>query len=332
MNPFLTSAPPDDITDLDPRRGRPSILRYNGLKTWLERRFGGPVAKISLDAGLTCPNRDGAISTRGCLFCDPKGSGTGAAGRGLTLTEQMQRGLERLDRRASQYFCYFQSFTNTYAEPSRLKAMWDEALSCPGVIGLAVGTRPDCLPEDVLEILAGYQPRHEVWLELGLQSASDQTLAAINRGHTAADFAAAAIRAKARGLQVIAHVIIGLPGEGDAEILDTARFIGRLGLDGVKIHSLYVSRDTGLAELLARGEYHCLTQDEFVRLAVLFLENLPPPMVIHRLTGDPEPASLLAPSWCGRKAETLRLIRQRLDDLDTWQGRGLGAARPHDQR
>ena len=302
-------------------------MRYYNLKRYLSERFGVRVAKIALDAGFTCPNRDGSLSAEGCLFCDAKGSGSGAARRGLTLREQIETGLARSRGRAEKFIAYFQAFTNTYAPVSQLESVWDLALAFEDVVGLAVGTRPDCLPDDVLDLLAEYARTKEVWLELGLQSASDRTLELINRGHSAADFARASERAKERGLKVLAHVILGLPGEGEVETLATSRFISDLELDGVKIHSLYVSAGTGLAEMYTRGDYICLSQEEFVRLTVLFLENIPPEMVVHRLTGDPDPDTLLAPDWCRDKQRTLNLIKVRMEELDTWQGRGLGAPR-----
>jgi radical SAM protein (TIGR01212 family) len=304
-------------------------LRYFSLKNYLTGRFGGPVAKISLDAGLTCPNRDGSLSSRGCLFCDAKGAGTGAASQGLSITEQMEKGMARARRRADRFICYFQSFTNTYAPRDQLESIWNEALAFDDVVGLAVGTRPDCLPDDILDLLSGYVAHKEVWLELGLQSASDRTLNLINRGHSVDDFARAAEKAGKMGLKVLAHAILGLPGERKDDVHNTARFITDLGLDGVKIHSLYVVRGTGLADMYSRKAFTCLTQEEFVRLAVLFLENIPSDMVVHRLTGDPDPDTLLAPSWSRDKQGTLNLIRNRLDELDTWQGRELGACRPN---
>ena len=291
-------------------------------------RFGARVARIAVDSGLTCPNRDGTLSSRGCIFCDARGSGSGEASNGLDLGGQITRGMERSRRRAEKFIIYFQSFTNTYAPLARLRSMWAEALDFPDVVGLAVGTRPDCLGEDVLDLLAQYARDREVWLELGLQSASDRTLKLINRRHTAGDFARSARLARARGLKVLAHVIVGLPGEGEAEILATARFIDGLEVDGVKIHSLYVVEETELADLYSRGEYKCLTREEFVHQTVLFLENIGPRVVVHRLTGDPDLRTLVAPDWCLNKQLTLNLIRKRMDELDTWQGRCCGAPRP----
>ena len=298
-------------------------MRYLSLKNYLGERFGRPVAKIALDAGLTCPNRDGSISHAGCLFCDTKGSGTGL-GNTLSLAEQITAGKTRSRNRADRFICYFQSYTNTYAPLEDLRAMWDLAVSESDVVGLAVGTRPDSLPEDVLDLLAGYDGR-EVWLELGLQSSNDETLRRINRGHTAGVFADACTRARNRGLKVIAHVILGLPGEGMDDYLNTARFLTNLKVDGIKIHSLYVSRDAGLAALYRRGEFECLGREAFIDAAVKFLEHTPPDVVIHRLTGDPDPDKLVAPDWAMDKGRTIQLIRKRLDDLDTWQGAALGA-------
>jgi len=256
------------------------------------------VAKISLDAGLTCPNRDGTLSRCGCIYCDEKGSGSGANEAGSSLAEQLETGLSRMTGRAPKFMAYFQSFTNTYAPLAELKRIWDLALSPDEIMGLAIGTRPDCLWDDVLDALEQYARDHEIWLELGLQSAVDQTLTLINRGHTAGDFAQAVGRARGRGIKILAHVILGLPGEGERETETTARFIANLGIDGVKIHSLYIPKGTQLAAMYERGDFRCLDQEEYVGLAVKFLELLPEEVVIHRLTGDPDPGALIAPAWC----------------------------------
>ena len=287
-------------------------------------RFGAPVYKISIDAGLTCPNRDGTLSDRGCIFCNGHGSGTGAIEKGLSPSAQLDLGLARSAGRADRFILYFQSFTNTYAPAAQLKPLWDLVYRRPELIGLSVGTRPDCLSDDVLDLLAGYTRDKTVWLELGLQSASNETLNKINRGHTAEDFLEAVRKAKKKGLETVAHVILGLPGEGENQIVATARFLADLGVDGVKIHSLYVSQGTQMARMLADGGYECLTRDEYIRLAVLFLENIPAGMVIHRLTGDPDPTTLVGPAWSLEKSKTIAGIGLRLEELDTWQGRALG--------
>jgi radical SAM protein (TIGR01212 family) len=297
-------------------------LPYLDLNTHLKNRFGARVQKISLDAGLTCPNRDGRLGTGGCLYCNPRGSGTGAWARGLSLSDQLNEGMVRLRRRyrAERFIAYFQSFSNTYAELPRLQALYQEALAFPEVVGLSIGTRPDCLPEAVLDLLTGYAQNRLVWLELGLQSAHEATLKRLNRGHGVACFSDAARRAAARGLEVVAHVILGLPGEGPREMAATADYLAGLPLKGVKIHLLYVSRGTGLARLYEAGDYRPLSEAEYVSRVADFLERLPPHWVIHRLTGDPHPEELLAPDWARHKARVLKGIREECARRGTRQG------------
>lgn len=293
--------------------------RYRALSRYLKDKHGQRVGKISLDAGLSCPNRDGTISCGGCIFCDPQGAGSGAWARGVSIQGQLEKALAA--RGPGRYLAYFQAFTNTYAPVARLKEIWDAALAAPEIIGLAVGTRPDCLEDKTIDLLAAYAQRYEVWLELGLQTANDATLERINRGHTARDFAHAVRACRRPGLHVLAHVILGLPGEGEAEVLETARFLAGLGIDGVKLHNLYVHQGTPLARMHAAGEFRCLTLDEYAAWAVRFLELTPPEVVIHRLTAQPRPDRLVAPGWCLDKQAVLGRIRQLLADGQTYQGR-----------
>ena len=297
-------------------------LPYRDLKSYLKARFGERVQKITLDAGLTCPNRDGRVGTGGCLYCNARGSGTGAWNQGQSITAQMELGLARLARRygAEKFIAYFQSFSNTYAPVERLRELYDAALAFPQVVGLSIGTRPDCLADDVIDLLAGYARDRLVWLELGLQSAHDTTLQRINRGHDVACFTAAASRAAARGLQVVAHVILGLPGEGRRELAATAAYLGGIPLHGVKIHLLYVVKNSGLARLYEAGEYVCLTEDRYVQQVVDFIERLPAHLVIHRLTGDPHPEELAAPAWCLDKSRVLRRLHEEFARRGTRQG------------
>jgi radical SAM protein (TIGR01212 family) len=297
-------------------------LPYRDLNSFLKERFGQRVQKITLDAGLTCPNRDGRVGAGGCLYCNARGSGTGAWGRGESIPAQMAAGMARLARRygASRFIAYFQSFSNTYAPVARLRELYEAALAPPQVVGLAMGTRPDCLGDEVLDLLAGYARDRLVWLELGLQSANDATLARLNRGHDAACFGEAAVRASDRGLAVVAHVILGLPGEGPREMAATAEFLARLPVQGVKIHLLYVIKDSGLARLHGEGKYVCLTEDQYVEAVANFIEGLPPHLVIHRLTSDPHPDELVAPAWCRDKARVLRRIREEFARRGTRQG------------
>jgi radical SAM protein (TIGR01212 family) len=243
--------------------------------------------------------------------------------QGLSIIEQIEKGRKHLGRRygAKKFIPYFQSFTNTYAPPYILKQFYKQALEPPDMVGLSVATRPDCVSRDVLELLGSYRGRHLVWIEYGLQSAHDVTLSRINRGHDAACFEESVHMAKEFGLNVCAHIILGLPGETREMMLQTARFLGRLPVDGVKIHLLYIVEDTPLAMLYEKGEYQCLEKEAYVDLVVDVLECLPSEMVIQRLTGDAAEEELMAPLWAKQKSETLERIRRRLEERDTWQGR-----------
>jgi radical SAM protein (TIGR01212 family) len=297
-------------------------LPYQDLNSYLRELFGERVQKITLDAGLTCPNRDGRVGQGGCLYCNARGSGTGAWSQGLSIRQQLLEGQARLAKRygAQKFIAYFQSFTNTYAPVEHLQSLYRDALACSGVVGLSIGTRPDCLDDEVLDLLADLKKDYLVWLELGLQSSHDATLRRINRGHDVARFTDAVNRAAARGLEIVAHVILGLPGEGPGEMAATAAYLAGLPLQGVKIHLLYVTRDSALASLYHTGEYRCLNEDEYVSMVVNFLELLPPQMVIHRLTGDPHPGELLAPEWCLDKSRVLNSIKNEFARRGTRQG------------
>ncbi len=300
------------------------MKRYRDINNYLREIFGERVQKIPLDAGFSCPNRDGTISDKGCIYCDSRGSGTGAMiNHSLSIIEQIDRGREYLGSRygARKFMPYFQSFTNTYAPFSQLKELYDQALEHPDMVGLSVATRPDCVTKEVLQLLGSYQKDHMVWIEYGLQSAHDVTLTRINRGHDVACFEKSVHMAKEYGLNVCAHIILGLPGETRDMMLQTARFLGRLPTDGVKIHLLYIVKDTPLASLYKKGEYQCLEKETYVDLVVDVLECLPSEMVIQRLTGDPAAEELIAPLWTKHKSDTLERIRRRLEERDTWQGR-----------
>jgi uncharacterized protein len=304
------------------------LKRYRDYNTYLREIFGERVQKISLDAGLSCPNRDGRISKGGCIYCDPRGSGTGAlVEHGLGLDEQIRRAEAFLKKRykARKFIAYFQSFTNTYAPLNRLKTLYDQALSHNGMVGLSVGTRPDCVDGSVLDLLASYRKDYLVWIEYGLQSAHDTTLEKINRGHDAACFERAVLAAYELGINICAHIILGLPGEDREMMLQTARFVSNLPIQGIKIHLLYVVRGTGLADLYRAGGYSCLSREGYVDLVVEVLERLPPGMVVQRLTGDPTGPELVAPMWAKEKTRNLNLIKEEMEKRDTRQGRLYGA-------
>jgi radical SAM protein (TIGR01212 family) len=297
--------------------------RYYDLNTYFRSLYGERVHKITVDAGLSCPNRDGTVGTGGCIYCNPKGSGTGAHARGLSITEQLESSKIPVAKRfkAKKFIAYFQSFTNTYAPVERLRSLYDEALAVPGVVGLAIGTRPDCIDEDILMLLETYARNRLIWIEYGLQSVHATTLQKINRGHNAADFTRAVLATAGRGIRICTHIILGLPGEGPEDMRATAKFVAGLPIDGVKLHLLYVVRGTPMEDLFNSGRYRCLTRDDYVERVCDVIEELPAGMVIQRITGDPHYQELVAPRWALNKNETVDLIRKRLEERDTWQGR-----------
>jgi len=297
--------------------------RYYDLNSYLRNIFGCRVQKISLDAGLTCPNRDGRIARGGCIYCNARGSGTGAMKEGMTITAQIVKAKEFLKRRykAEKFIAYFQSFSNTYGPYEKLKGLYEEALALDDIVGLSIGTRPDCIDESILTLLETYTRDYLIWIEYGLQSIHDRTLAFIHRGHDGNCFKRAVEQTRDRGIKICTHVIVGLPFEDRRDMLATAKAVAAMGIDGIKIHLLYVVKGTRMERLYLEGTYRCLEQEEYANLVCDYLEILPPDMVIQRLTGDPHPAELVAPEWSLRKNETLSLIREILADRDSWQGK-----------
>jgi radical SAM protein (TIGR01212 family) len=299
-----------------------SDKRYNAFSEELKRLFGCRVHRISVDAGFTCPNRDGTVGTAGCIYCGGAGSGSFGIARGLPVAAQLEEGKEVMVRKykAEKFIAYFQPYSNTYAPVAQLAALYDEALAVADVVGLIVGTRPDCMQPEVVNLLAEYHRKTYFWLELGLQSPHDRTLARLNRGHDFAAFAAAMVRCRERGLRVCAHVILGLPGETRAEMLATPGILNDLGVDGVKLHLLHVMQGTRLAELYARGEVPLLSRNDYVGLVCDFLERLDPRIIVQRLTGDGGRDHLVAPLWSLAKFEVLNAIDGELERRGTRQG------------
>jgi len=297
--------------------------RYNDFNTYLKNIFGCRVQKITIDAGFSCPNRDGTISTGGCIYCNVKGSGTGAHTKGLSVIDQIVTAKSALSKRykAKKYIAYFQSFTNTYGSLTKLKHLYEQALSVEDVVGISIGTRPDCVDEPILDLIQGYVDNYLVWIEYGLQSANDSTLTLINRGHDFNCFKAAVDETKNRGINICAHVILGLPQEKKVHMLQTAQAVADMGLDGIKLHLLYVVKGTKLDKLYRRNQYRCLEPNEYIDIVCDFLERIPKHVVIQRLTGDPHPNELVAPTWSLKKTETIALIRKTLETRDTWQGK-----------
>jgi len=296
--------------------------RYHLYSHQLKELFGRRVHKISVDAGFGCPNRAGGRNQGGCIFCDPSGSGSVGLDHRLSVAAQLQAGKEIMQRKykAQQFIAYFQPFSNTYAPIKELRCRYDEALSVDGVVGLAIGTRPDCLPDAVLDLLADYAGRTDLWLEIGVQSSHDTTLQRLRRGHDYQCFLDALRRARQRGLRVCAHLILGLPGEGRAEILATTNEMARLRIDGVKLHLLHILAGTELGDAYQRGEIPVLDQAAYVTLACDVLERLHPQTVIQRLTGDGPRDRLLAPLWSLNKWEVLNAIDAEMERRDTRQG------------
>ncbi|MCD6224195.1 MAG: TIGR01212 family radical SAM protein [Deltaproteobacteria bacterium] len=303
--------------------------RYNDLNGYFRKIFGCRVQKISIDAGLSCPNRDGTISSGGCIYCNAKGSGTGAHSRGLSITEQLCNGKQALAKRykAKKFIAYFQSFTNTYAPVEKLEQLYGEALAVKDVVGLSIGTRPDCVDEQVLELLQDYARERLIWIEYGLQTVHDATLSFINRGHDFKAFQNAVGATVDRNIKICAHIILGLPGETGAMMMETAKTLSDMRIDGIKLHLLYVVKETKLEKLYNRGIYRCLEQDEYVNIVADFLEKIPSNIVIQRLTGDPHPEELVAPAWSMKKTETLALINDILTKRDSRQGKFAGKKR-----
>ncbi|BEQ16439.1 TIGR01212 family radical SAM protein [Desulfoferula mesophila] len=294
--------------------------RVNLLGPWLRRVMGGPARKISLDPGLGCPHRPEGVGPGGCLYCPPGGSGPG---RGGTLSEQLEHGLDRLRARRGptpRALAYFQAYTATNAPAQVLEPLFMEVARHPAVAGIIVATRPDCLPPATWELLAELARRRPLWLELGLQSAHDATLTRINRGHDVACFDQALAQAHARGLRVVAHVILGLPGEDMGHTNATARHLAQGGVWGVKLHNLMVLAGAPLAHEHRAGGLALWNQEEYARAAAAFLARLPRRVLVHRLAADPGPDRLLAPGWAADKDAVLRAIAQAMEEDNLRQG------------
>jgi len=295
---------------------------YQLFSSHLKKRFGGRVHKISIDAGFGCPNREGGRDAHGCLFCDPGGSGSVGIERDEPIAVQLERAKELMSRkyRAKYFIAYFQPFSNTFAPVDVLRSCYDQALAVDDVVGLAVGTRPDCLPPETLDLLAEYHQQTYFWLELGLQTIHDRSLDFLQRGHDYQCFLDAYQQAKQRGLKVCVHLILGLPGESREDILATAEEMARLKIDGVKLHLLHVLEGTPLGDLYKQGQIEMFELQDYVELVVDVIERLPPDTLIQRLTGDGPRHILLAPLWSMNKWEVLNAIDAELVRRGTVQG------------
>lgn len=300
---------------------------YYDLKSYWRNLFGCNVHKLQIDAGFTCPNRDGHVALGGCIYCDGRGSKLRQQGELPSVAEQIASGKKYYTKQAAKFIAYFQTFTNTYAPAERLKQLYDEALAQDDVIGLSIGTRPDCLDDDITELLSGYAKQCHVWVELGLQSAHDKSLQFINRGHNYQQFLDAVNALAGKSLNICVHIIIGLPGESDEDILATARTLAAMPVNGIKIHSLLALEGTTLGEMYKKGEIEMISKEKYVSLVADVLELLPAEMVIQRLTADGYRDIFLAPDWAMNKLEVLNSINKELIRRDSYQGKKYQADR-----
>jgi radical SAM protein (TIGR01212 family) len=297
--------------------------RFNSFNRVLRDRFSARVYKIGLRLDFTCPNRDGKVAVGGCIYCNNASHTARNYQPRTSVTAQLEQGALALKKRhkAEKFIGYFQSYTNTYDSVTKLAKLYREALDFPGVVGLAIATRPDCLGEDILDVLGELSQHTYLWLEVGLESMYDRTLVWVNRGHALSDYIDAVERAKKRQLRICTHLILGFPGESRADILATPALLNRLAIDGVKLHNLHVIKNTQLERLYKLGQVPLLSREEYVNLMIDFVELLDPEMVMHRLSGEAQRAITIAPEWSIDKRGVHNVIVQAFEARDTWQGR-----------
>lgn len=293
-------------------------MRYNNLSSYFREKYGKRMKKICIDGGFTCPNRDGKCGVGGCIFCGERGAGE-HIDAAKSITEQVQGAL-CCAQEDELFIAYFQNFTNTYAPTQTLKERYDAALIDPRIKLLDIGTRPDCITEEIAELIASYKDRCDVLVELGLQTASDKTAELINRGYKRDTFERAMEILKSHSIPVCVHLIIGLPAEGDRELCETMEYLSRFDISGYKIHSIYVSKGTRLAKMYETGEYTPPTEEEYVERAAYILAHISPDAIVHRLTGDCPDGLLLAPKWNADKHSTISKINAYLDEHNITQG------------
>ncbi|HEV3344628.1 MAG TPA: TIGR01212 family radical SAM protein [Pirellulales bacterium] len=301
-------------------------MRYFAYNYYLRNRFGGRVQKVSLDAGFTCPNVDGTVATGGCVFCDNRSFSPSRRLPRSPIAAQLEQGIRFVRRRypkVARFLAYFQPATNTYAPVERLRGLYAEALDHRDVVGLVVGTRPDCVSNEVCELLGELAGRTYLSVEYGMQTMHDRSLEWMNRGHGHQAFVDAVERSRGRGFEIGAHVILGVPGETRSDMLATAKELARLEVDAVKIHNLYAVKNTPLADWVESGRVTLMERDEYVETVVDFLELLPPGCLIERTSGDAPPDYLVGPAWCLDKPALRAAINVEFERRDTWQGKKL---------
>lgn len=299
--------------------------RYHSLDYHLKKKFGHKIYKLSLNGGMTCPNRDGTLGTQGCIFCSNGGSGDFAPDPRLSVKEQIESARILVSKKysGSSYIAYFQAYTNTYAPCPYLRKIFTEAISSPYISALSIATRPDCLGRDVLSLLEELNRKKPVWVELGLQTVHEDTARFIRRGYTKDTFKAALSSLRARGIETIVHVILGLPGEDVEQMLDTVHFLNECDIQGIKLQLLHILKGTDLADYFTACPFHVLSMDEYFYIIGRCISSLRPDIVIHRLTGDAPKSLLIAPSWSANKRQVLNGMHAYLKEKNIWQGKEL---------
>ena len=284
------------------------------LNDYLKETFGCKVYKLAIDGGFTCPNRDGTLSDKGCIFCSGYGSGDFAESRNLSITEQIEKAKEKVSKKIKdgKYIAYFQAFTNTYAPVEELRTKYIEALSHPDIVALSIATRPDCLPDDVLNLLDELNHIKPIWIELGLQTIHPTTAAYIRRYYDLSVYEKAVSNLHSIGINVITHVILGLPGETEQMMLESVDYVGKLGSDGIKLQLLHVIKGTDLESEYSEGKFKCLEMEEYVSLIKKCINILPDNIIIHRMTGDGAKKTLVAPLWSSNKKVVINALNKAL--------------------
>ncbi len=291
-------------------------MKYTTLNNYLKERFGEKVYKIALNGGFTCPNRDGKIDTRGCIFCSKGGSGDFAENPDLTITEQIENGKKRLEKKIKngKYIAYFQAFTNTYAPVEKLRAIYTEAINHPDIVALSIGTRPDCLGNDVLALLDELNKVKPIFVELGLQTINENTARYIRRGYTLEVYDKAVADLHKIGINVVTHIILGLPGESKNDMLKSVEYACKI-TDGIKLQLLHILKGTDLAKDYEQGKFEVLTLEQYTEIIKECVQIIPENVVIHRLTGDGAKKDLIAPLWSADKKTVLNTINRALKGI-----------------
>lgn len=299
--------------------------RYYSLDSYLKNNYGEKIYKLSLNGGMTCPNRDGTIDTRGCIFCSEGGSGDFASSPHLTITEQINFAKSMVKKKSSgtKYIAYFQAYTNTYAPISYLRSIFYEAIRSPDIVILSIATRPDCLNDDVLSLLEELNQIKPVWVELGLQTIHEKSALLIRRGYPTSCFEDAVHKLSTLNINIIVHVILGLPFETTDDMLETISYIRKLPIVGIKLQLLHVLKNTDLASFYHDTNFHILTLEEYTDIVIRIIERLPETIVIHRITGDGPKSLLIEPLWSSNKKNVLNTINRQFKLRDTWQGKFL---------